>query len=360
MSYRNTMKLFVSNFALAWKQLVYFLICAFLFAVCSYTLISPVISILREAGLFSEIKNLITLVYDNPKDIAMTVSAIVKLVLTSIWTNFSKIYINLIAVLILCFILPYILYQVSIFNVSSILHQKLTMNMEVGYTQNYIGNFNKALKFAFASLVFSLPFFIINIGLVIAYVYIANTIFKALIGLMILSLLTITLDSVKLTLFTHYTGNVIANNANPFSAFGKSLKHELKNFWKIMGYSVVISLTSILINGIIGVFTLFAGLLFSIPATCVLVCIFKIVIFLNINGNRYYLSNSVIYNPQKYVIKKDDYVSTFIPPEEIKEITTTKMKKKYKTKTLKDKPKKATKAKKSNKTKKSKKENLKG
>jgi hypothetical protein len=72
------------------------------------------------------------------------------------------------------------------------------------------------------------------------------------------------------------------------------------------------------------------------------------------------LSNSVIYNPQKYVIKKDDYVSTFIPPEEIKEITTTKMKKKYKTKTLKDKPKKATKAKKSNKTKKSKKENLKG
>ena len=90
MSYRNTMKLFVSNFALAWKQLVYFLICAFLFAVCSYTLISPVISILREAGLFSEIKNLITLVYDNPKDIAMTVSAIVKLVLTSIWTNFSK------------------------------------------------------------------------------------------------------------------------------------------------------------------------------------------------------------------------------------------------------------------------------
>jgi hypothetical protein len=223
-----------------------------------------------------------------------------------------------------------------------------------------IGNFNKAIKFAFASLVYSLPFFVINVGLIIAYVFIANTIFKALIGLMVLSLLTITLDSVKLTLFTHYTGNVIANNANPFSAFGKSIKLELKHFWKIMGYSVVISLTSILINGIIGVFTLFAGLLFSIPATCVLVCIFKIVIFLNINGNRYYLSNSVIYNPQKYVIKKDDYVSTFIPPEEIKEITTTKMKKKYKTKTLKDKPKKATKAKKSNKTKKSKKENLKG
>lgn len=357
MSYRNTMKLFVSNFALAWKQLVYLLICVFLFAICSYTLISPVISILRDAGLFSEIKNLVTLVYDNPKDIAFTISALVKLVLTSIWANFSKIYLNLIGTLILCVILPYILYQVSIYNISSILHQKLTMNMEVNYVQNYIGNFNKAIKFAFASLVYSLPFFVINIGLIIAYVFFANTIFKALIGLMVLSLVSISLDSVRLTLFTHYTGNVVANNANPFSAFGKSIKLELKHFWKIMGYSVVILLTTILINGVIAIFTLFAGLLFSIPATIVLICIFKIVIFLNINGNRYYLSNSVIYNPQRYVIKKDDFVSTFIPPEDTREITTTKMKKKYKTKTLKDKPKKATKTKKS---KNSKKENLKG
>ena len=342
------MKLFVSNFALAWKQLVYLLICAFLFVLCSYTLVSPVISILREAGLFNEIEKLMTLIYDNPKDIAITLSAVVKLVLTSIWTNFSKIYLNLIAAVILCGVLPYILYQVSIYNISSILYQKLTMNMEVGYTQNYIANFKKALKFAFTSLVYSLPFFLINIGLIIAYIFIANTMLKALIGLMVLSLLSITLSSFKLTIYTHFTGSVVANNTNPFSTFAKSLKHEMKHFGKIMGYSVVVLLTCILINGFIAIFTIFSGLLFTIPATCVLVCIFKIVIFLNINGNRYYLSNSVIYNPQKYVVKKDDFVSTFIPPEETKEITTTKMKRKFKTKPSK---KKSTKDKKSKKIK---------
>ena len=105
-----------------------------------------------------------------------------------------------------------------------------------------------------------------------------------------------------------------------------------------MGSSVVTFLTAILINGIIAIFTFFAGLLFTIPATCVLISIFKVVTFLNINGNRYYLSNYVIFNPQKYVVKKDDFVSTFVPPEETKEITTTKMKKKYKTKTLDEKP----------------------
>lgn len=334
MSYKNTMKLFVSNFALAWKQLVYLLICAFLFALCSYTLVSPVINILREAGLFGEIKNLMNLFYNNPKDIAMTLSEVVKLVLNSIWHNFSKIYVNLIFTLILCIILPYILSQASVYNVSSILYQKFTMNMEVGYCQNFLSNFWKAIKFGLVSFVFSLPFFAINILLIIAYILIANSMLKAIIGLIILSLLSLIVSSCKLTLFTHFTGSVVANESNPFSTFLKSFSIALKNFWKITGYSVAVILTSILINGVIGLFTFFAGLLFTIPATFVLMCIFKLVIYLNINGNRYYLSNSIIYNPQKYVVKKDDYVSTFIPPEETKEITTTKMKKKFKTKTL--------------------------
>jgi len=334
MSYRNTMKLFVSNFTLAWKQLVYLLICGFLFALCSYTLVSPVVTTLKEAGLFAEIEHLMSVFYSNPKDIVFSLNAVVRLIFSSIWANISKIYLNLIATLILCIVLPYILYQVSIYNISSILHQKLTMNMDVGYTQNYIANFKKAIKFAFASLVYSLPFFIINLGMMIAFIFIATTFLKAIIALIVISFLSITISSCKLTAFTHFTGNVVANNLNPFSAFWKSFKLEIKHFWKIMGYSVVINLTAILINGVISIFTFFAGLLFTIPAICVMLCIFKIIIFLNINGNRYYLSNSVIYNPQKYVVKKDDFVSTFVPPEDTREITTTKLKKKYKTKTL--------------------------
>lgn len=334
MSYKNTMKLFVSNFALAWKQLVYLLICAFLFVLCSYTLVSPVINVLREAGLFAEVKNLMNLFYNNPKDIAMTLSEVVKIIFSSILHNFSKIYVNLLFTLILCIILPYILLEASVYNLSSILYQKFTMNMEVGYCQNFLSNFWKAIKFGIVSLLFSLPFFAINILLIVAYILIANTMLKAIVGLIILSLLSLIVSSCKLTIFSHYTGNVVANDSEPFSAFIKSFPLAIKHFWRILGYSIAVILTSILINGVIGLFTFFAGLLFTIPATCVLMCIFKVVIYLNINGNRYYLSNSIIYNPQKYVVKKDDYVSTFVPPEDTKEITTTKMKRKFKSKTL--------------------------
>lgn len=332
MSYKNTMKLFVSNFALAWKQLVYLLICAFLFGICSYTLISPVLTVLREAGLFGQVKNLMDAFYNNPKDIAMTLSEVVKLILTSIAANFSKTYLNIIFTLILCIIFPYVLYQASVYNITSVLHKKLTMNMDVSYTKNFISNFWKGIKFGFVSLLFSLPFFIINVLLIIAYLLIANTVLKAIVGLAVLSVLSLIVNSCKLTIFSHYTGSIVANDSNAFSTFLKSFPLAMKHFWRILGYSVIVILTSILINGVIGLFTFFGGLLFTIPATCVLMCIFKLVIFLNINGNRYYLSNSIIYNPQKYVVKKDDYVSTFIPPEETKEITTTKMKKNFNTK----------------------------
>lgn len=332
MSYKNTMKLFVSNFTLAWKQLVYLLLCAILFALCSYTLVSPVITVLREAGLFSEIKNLMNSFYVNPKDIALTLSEVVKIIFRSIASNFSKIYLNIFATLILCLVLPYVLYQASIYNLSSVLYQKFTMNMEVSYCQNFLSNFWKAIKFGFVSLLFSLPFFAINVLLVAAYILIANNMLKAIIGLVILSTLSLIVNSCKLTLFSHFTGNIVANESNAFSTFLKSFPISIKYFWKIVGSSIVVILTSILINGVIGIFTFFAGLLFTIPATCVLMCIFKLVVYFNINGNRYYLSNSIIFNPQKHVVKKDNFVSSFIPPEETKEITTTKMKKNFKTK----------------------------
>lgn len=345
MSYKNTMKLFVSNFTLAWKQLVYLILCTFLFALCSYTLVSPVISVLREAGLFGQIKNLMNMFYNSPKDIAMTLIEIVKLVLSCIGANFSKIYLNIFATLILCIILPYVLYQASIYNLSSILYQKFTMNMDVNYSHNYLSNFWKSIKFGLTSLVFSLPFFAVNILLIISYILIANSVLKAIIGLAILSFLSLMVHATQLTLFSHFTGSVVANDTNAFKTFIKSFPISMKNFVKITASSIILILTAILLNGLIGLFTFFAGLIFTIPATCVLMCIFKVVTFLNINGNRYYLSNSIIFNPQKYVVKKDEYVSSFIPPEETKEITTTKMKKNFKTKTLKKKTTKQTKIK---------------
>ena len=124
---------------------------------------------------------------------------------------------------------------------------------------------------------------------------------------------------------------MVANNAKPFVAFGKGFIQVFKNFWKILSISIVLLLTIIFINGVITIFTFFAGLIVTIPSCFVIVSVYNLVTYFNIKGERYYLSNTIIYNPVKYTVKKDDYVSISVP-EATKEIqvTTTDMKKKYK------------------------------
>jgi hypothetical protein len=252
----------------------------------------------------------------------------------------SKIYLNFIGAFLFCIILPYLLIQMALFNMSSILYQKFTMNMEVGYAKNHISKLGLSFKFALTNLLLNLPVVAVTIMLIFLYILFSTTLLKSIIGLVVLSVCLIIIESIKIVFTSHYTGRLVAEEGNPLKTFTKSLGIELKNFWKLLGQSIVILLTTVLINGVISIFTFFAGAIFTIPATMMLICIFKIVTYLNLNGNRYYLSDSVIYNPLKYVVKKDDYVATFVSPEETKEITTTKIKKRYVKKSLKEQSKK--------------------
>lgn len=331
MSYKNSMKLFASNFTLVWKQLAYLLVCLLIFSLCSYAVASPIVDLLKENGVIEEIKDLFNTFYNSPSEFPLRVSDIIKHIISPIITNFSSIWLSLIGTILLCVLLPYVLVQMSIYNITSILGQKFTMNMTVNYSQNAIRNLRRSLKFALANILFNIPYLAIIIALLELYLITARTVMSSIIGLMILSLLLIIVISVKTSIFTYYTGYMVENNAGPFVSFGKGLVQVLKHFWKILGNSVVLLLTIILVNGFVALFTFFSGLLVSIPATFVLIAIYNLVTYFNIKGVRYYLSDTIIFNPVQYTVKKDEYVSVSVPEvtNEIN-VTTTVIKKKYK------------------------------
>lgn len=333
MSYKNTMKLFASNFTFVWKQLVYVVGCLILLALCSYTTIKPIIELLAENGIGAEFNNLFQAIYSSPNEFALRFSDVCKNIILVISKNFSEIYLSLIFAVLLCVLMPYLLVQISIFNLSSIAYQKLTMNMTVRYSRNALATFKPALKYAFANVLFSLPFMLINFAFVFLYILLAKTILSAIIGLVMLSAVTIFINSVEIAIFAHYTGLLISKPQNVFKAFGKSFGVVSKKFWKNLSTSIILHLTIIFVNSFIMVFTFFAGLIVSIPATFVVMAFYYIVSYLNTVGQRYYLSDTVIYNPVKHVVKKDDFVTIAIPEgaDEV-EVETTKMKKSYKSK----------------------------
>lgn len=331
MSYKNTMKLFASNFNFVWKQLVYFIGCLLLLAVCSYTTITPIIDLLKENGIGYEFQKLFDSFYAMPNEIGLMISDIFKKILVIIINNFSQIYLSLLFAIVLCLVMPFILFEMSTYNLASIAYQKFTMNKTSSYLQNAISTFKPSLKYAFANIILTLPFTLINLALLFLYLIFAKTILSALIGLIILSALTILLQGIKIAIFSHYTGLVISEPQSLFKAFAKSLAIVFKDFWKNFSNSIILHLTIIFVNSFLMVFTFFAGLIISIPATFVLVSFFYIVSYLSTIGQRYYLSDTIIYNPVEYVVKKDDFVTISIPEVEKEvQVTTTKIKKIYK------------------------------
>ena len=339
MSYKNTMKLFASNFTLVWKQLLYLVCILFIFSVCSYTIATPVLDLLKNNGIVEDIKLMFNSVYETPSEFALVFSDSSKHFLGILIDNFSSIWLNLIGTVVLCVLLPFVFIQMSIYNISSILYQKFTMNMNANYTQNAVRTLKHSLRYAFAILFLTLPFIACFIIMIEVYLICAKSIISAIIGMVIFMALTILLVSLKVSIFTNYTAYMVENDADPFVSFAKSLGKSVKNFWKTLSISIILVLTIILVNGLIAIFTFFSGLIVTIPATYVLIAIYNLVTYFNEKGTRYYLSNTIIYNPVQYTVKKDDYVSISVPEatEEV-QVTTTVMKKKYK-KTKSSKPK---------------------
>lgn len=331
MSYKNTMKLFASNFTLVWKQLLYLACVLFFFSVCSYTIATPVLELLKNNGIVEDLKNMFTTVYETPSEFAITFSESAKHFIGILIDNFSSIWLNLIGTIILCVILPFVFIQMSVYNISSILYQKFTMNMNANYAQNAIRTLKHSLRYAFANLILTLPFIAGFVIMIEIYLICATSIWSAIIGMIVFMALTIILVSLKISIFTNYTAYMVENDADPFVSFAKSLGKSVKNFWKTLSISIILVLTIILVNGLIALFTFFSGLIVTIPATYVLIAIYNLVTYFNEKGTRYYLSNTIIYNPVQYTVKKDDYVSISVPEatEEV-QVTTTVMKKKYK------------------------------
>lgn len=328
MSYKNTMKLFVSNFMLVWKQVLYLAICFMLFVLCTYSTTKPIIELLRENNIIEELKLLIDKIYNTPSEIALEFSVLLKHLINVILENIGDIWLSLIGFILLGIFLPYMLIQMSFYNITSILHQKLSMNMNVNYIQNGVHTLRQSIRFAFSSIIIGIPFLVITIVLFEIYLTIARTTITAIIGLVILFALLIFATSIQITLYTYFIGHMVDKNSNPFVSFGKGTIQSLKHFWKIMSQSVILTLTVIFVNGFICLFTFFSGLIVTIPATFVLLALYYLVVYFNIKGERYYLSNNMIFNPIKYKVKQDNFIGSEIPEiTKETELTTVVMKK---------------------------------
>jgi len=304
MSYKNSVKLLTSNFSIVWKQLFYILIICLALSGITYGISIPVFDLLKQQGVTAEFASIFETIYTSPKDLVNTISNTMLHFSNVLSTNFSSIWFSILATTILAPLAYQLLKNISFYNISSLMHMQLSSYVEVGYTRNLISTLGESIRFSFAKLIYKLPFTLLRMVAIFTYFKIISSPILAFIGLFVLVLLLILLSAIEISIFSGMAPKMLETNGNisAFKAFFSGSIVVFKKFARVFSNAIIVVLTLVVINLFLGIFTLGVALLITVPASTLFVAIFQLVSYLNIKGERYYLSKTIIATP----LKEDD------------------------------------------------------
>lgn len=304
MIYKNSMKLLTSNFKFVWKQLAYTLVRVFIVVGLAAVVANPILRALQDGGFYDNLKTVWEVIYTRTGSVFIEIS--------HAFENFSRIIASNISTL-----LPFVLlFFVDVYFINSYLKnfgEYVLMDVEnnayislnnTGYCHSMVTKFTKASKYAFVKLLMCLPFDLMKVLFVYVYCCLFSNTIIAIVGIPIIIILNIVTESMQLSAYVGVAPSMINMNANPFKSVFAVYKNQ-KGFLKIFGNAVIAVTTILFANTFIGVFTLGAGFLITVPASMVLVSTFKLLSYYYLMGQRYYLSPMIIVDPTNNNLSKD-------------------------------------------------------
>ena len=299
MSYKNTCKIFGSNFVLVWKQLAYLLISTLVCVGLSYLIAMPTITLLTEKGWIDSVKNIFETVYTSPASLNAAFKEVILNLIQILSSNFGAYFFSIVGFIISAVLLPLFLNNIAEYTIVSLATNKISSNVKLGYTSTLLTNLGRAVLYALLKMIIDVLFIICSICLFCVYLILSDGTLLTVLMLVIYSALSLMLSSVKMALTASFAPKMIEENMGAWKAFINSGKMSGRAFLRTLSCSIVVMLTVMFANMFLGVFTIGVALLITVPASVVFIGIFKTTNYFTIECKSYYLSDSIIVEPKK-------------------------------------------------------------
>lgn len=293
MIYKNSMKLITSNFSLVWKQLAYTLVRLAIIVGLTVLVSRPILDLLASYDYAQTLGNVWQSVYTNTASALPALRESIVSFCSIISQNLNQIWYSVLLFFFVTIIINAFLKHVGKYTLSYVAHNNFTSLNKCGYCHSLISNMGKICKYALCRLVLDLPFTALKVLYVIVYCYCLNNWILAIVGITLLIILFTITYALQISICNNFAVEQINTGKNPFKSVFRSYKSQ-KDFAKVFSNAIVIVLTIIVINLVIGVFSFAAGLLITMPASMVLVVIFELISHYTITKQRYYLSPTII------------------------------------------------------------------
>ncbi len=303
MRYKNSIKIVFSNFSIVWKSMLYFLLVMLMVVGLLYLAINPIFELLKSSGFVADALNVYTgfLTSLNFSNLLLSVKDLGTQLLTIFEENISTIWINFTAIGLILGFFMVIASNMAIVPMSNSLNYYMGSINNYGFYSSFSDTFGKSIKITLIQYLVALPLDMIIMTIFVFSLRLFNAswwLISFLAPFIIMSLF-ILLVAIRYTLFASWTPTMIIMNYSIWKSLGIAIKTSFRYFWKVLGTAIGVVLTMIILNVFLGLFTLGAGFLISIPTSFLLYSAFGMVVTYEGLGNRYYVDVYNVVTPLK-------------------------------------------------------------
>ncbi|MBQ7453292.1 MAG: hypothetical protein IJS68_03395 [Clostridia bacterium] len=274
-------------------------LCVVVFSLLSGLIALPTIKLLESNGFFAKITEVFEHIYTSPSELNETFKEIILSFLNILGGNFGVYWPSIIGFVVSAILLPIFAVNVAEYTLIVITSNRVSSLTGLGYTVTLVSNLGKASKYAGLKLLFDIVFVILEGLLFCLYLIFSKGVFLTMLLLAVFVAISIVLMSLKTTILASFAPLMVEERKTATKALKMSGKMTNKAFARTLGGAIVLNLTVLFVNVFFGVFTIGVGLLISLPATTVIIAIFKTINYYNTEGKRYYLTETIIVEPKK-------------------------------------------------------------
>lgn len=312
MKFKHTINVFIYNFRVTYKVLLYRLI-ILLLSLCMYiAVIIPFINNISDTTQFNALSD----------SLAAFGAAFAKLSFTDMqtaWSNIRESFGELmrllgsmagsvmltVAILVIVYLVQKFLAGLGNYTAGALINDKMAMRASSPFIGTLIKNLGRAslynliyipLSFVYDAAIFAAVGALVY-GLWLLNVPVLLLIFLAAVAIVLLYVL-------KMTLTCDWLPSLIYGKRNNRSAMAYSFSYRSceKSFWEVFSNFIVIVLLIFAMNVAAVLLTLGAGLLLTIPASYVLIICFEFVSYCDNNEIKYFTDRHTIVKPDRETV----------------------------------------------------------
>lgn len=281
---------------LVFKQLVYTLIIGIVVGLCLYGTASPIVWLLQSSGWIGELRDFISSIYTEPKNIAVGFNDIAESFYAIFTQNFSTLWGNYVLSCCLIVFVPVFASNLSFYCLGDVVNAKMNSWVNYGYANRFFSGLKKNVVYSLFMVIFEIVTMAIIIGLFMLYGIIANSILLITILLPVLIISVVVVLAIKNSFTMWIMPACLNEDIRVTKAIKKSFVVGAKNFGRVFLGSALMYIIEFFFVMIGGVFTLGAGLCIILPAITVLNAIFALIYYYQSEKLRYYINEFTIVN----------------------------------------------------------------